>query len=157
VVSDQVLGQDATANGTAQAGSDDLAKSGVLFAPLSAAGEARRAGVMTVMDDINRRWGRGTLRTLAEGWASRGACAGSGCRRLIRRGGGSCWGWGEGGNRLAGRTWRGGLGELLGIVREERDVAATGRHFQSRPVENADVTPYIVDQAALLERTPRRG
>jgi DNA polymerase V len=24
-------------------------------------------GVMTVMDDINRRWGRGTLRYLAEG------------------------------------------------------------------------------------------
>ena len=67
MVSDQVLGQDATANGTAQAGSDDLAKSGVLFAPLSAAGEARRAGVMTVMDDINRRWGRETLRYLAEG------------------------------------------------------------------------------------------
>jgi hypothetical protein len=67
VGSDQVPGQDATANGTAQAGSDDLAKSGALFAPLSAAGETRRAGVMTVMDDINRRWGRGTLRTLAEG------------------------------------------------------------------------------------------
>jgi DNA polymerase V len=43
------------------------ARSGDLFAPLSAEGEARRAGVMTVMDDINRRWGRGTLRTLAEG------------------------------------------------------------------------------------------
>lgn len=42
-------------------------RSGDLFAPLSAAGEARSAGVMTVIDDINRRWGRGTLRTLAEG------------------------------------------------------------------------------------------
>jgi DNA polymerase V len=29
--------------------------------------ETRREEVMTVMDDINRRWGRGTLRTLAEG------------------------------------------------------------------------------------------
>jgi hypothetical protein len=115
-------------------------------------------GVMTVMDDINRRWGRGTLRySGGRAWVSRGACAGNGCRRLIRRGGGSCWGWGEGGNRLAGSTWRGGLGELLGIVREERDVAATGRHFQSRPVENPDVTPYIVDQAALLERTRSEG
>ena len=45
------------------------ARSGDLFAPLSAAGEARRAGVMTVMDDINRRWGRETLRYLAEGGA----------------------------------------------------------------------------------------
>jgi DNA polymerase V len=45
------------------------ARSGDLFAPLSAAGETRRAGVMTVMDDINRRWGRGTLRYLAEGGA----------------------------------------------------------------------------------------
>ena len=43
------------------------ARSGELFAPLSAAGETRREGVMTVMDDINRRWGRGTLRYLAEG------------------------------------------------------------------------------------------
>ena len=43
------------------------ARSGELFAPLTAAGEARREGVMTVMDDINRPWGRGTLCTLAEG------------------------------------------------------------------------------------------
>ncbi|MBK8640261.1 MAG: Y-family DNA polymerase [Chromatiaceae bacterium] len=43
------------------------ARSGDLLAPLSAAGETRRQGVMTVMDDINRRWGRGTLRYLAEG------------------------------------------------------------------------------------------
>jgi hypothetical protein len=67
VVSDQVPRQDATANGTAQAGSDDLAKSGALFAPQSAAGETRREGVITAMNDINRRWGRGTLRYLAEG------------------------------------------------------------------------------------------
>ena len=65
MVSDQVPGQDATANGTAQADSDYLAKSGALFAPLTAAGETRREGMMTVMDDINRRWGRGTLRYLA--------------------------------------------------------------------------------------------
>nr|MBP8197188.1 DUF4113 domain-containing protein [Chromatiaceae bacterium] len=45
------------------------ARSGDLFAPRSGAGEARRAGVMTVMDDINRRWGGGTLRYLAEGGA----------------------------------------------------------------------------------------
>ncbi len=45
------------------------ARSGDLFAPLSVAGEMRREGVMTVMDDINRRWGRGTLRYLAEGLA----------------------------------------------------------------------------------------
>jgi DNA polymerase V len=52
--------------------------------------------VMQAMDRINRLWGKGTLRSGAEakGSTSGGRCDGSGCRRLLRRGGISCrLGW----------------------------------------------------------------
>ncbi len=63
------------------------ALTGELFAP---AGAARRERLLEVLDGINGRWGRGTLRYLAEGGAGgrRGGCAGNGCRRGIRRIGG---------------------------------------------------------------------
>ncbi len=54
------------------------ARTGDLFAPVSATGETQRQGLLTVMDNINRRWGRGTLRYLAEGlaqpWRMRRGC-----------------------------------------------------------------------------------
>ncbi len=96
---------------------------------------------------------------------SRGGCGGSGCRRGIRRiGGDGVRGHGRGcrsGVRwcgiLAGHARRGGPGELLGIVREQSGVATTGRPFQTGPIENADVTPGIADEAAVLERPRGEG
>ena len=43
------------------------AVTGDLFAPLAPAGAERRARLLGVVDGINGRWGRGTLRYLAEG------------------------------------------------------------------------------------------
>ena len=45
------------------------AVTGDLFAPLAPAGAERRARLLAVLDGINGRWGRGTLRYLAEGGA----------------------------------------------------------------------------------------
>ena len=48
------------------------AVTGDLFAPVApagAVGAARRARLLEVLDGINGRWGRGTLRYLAEGGA----------------------------------------------------------------------------------------
>ncbi|NCA91057.1 MAG: Y-family DNA polymerase [Gammaproteobacteria bacterium] len=45
------------------------AVTGDLFAPPQRATSARQAQLLAVMDDINRRWGRGTVRYLAEGLA----------------------------------------------------------------------------------------
>ncbi len=56
-----------------------------------------------------------------------------------------------------GRVRRGGLGELLGIVRDQGDVATTGRRFQTGPIENTYVTPGIADEAVLLERARGEG
>ena len=42
---------------------------GDLFAPVAPAGAARRARLLEVLDGVNGRWGRGTLRYLAEGGA----------------------------------------------------------------------------------------
>ncbi|MBP8290168.1 MAG: DUF4113 domain-containing protein [Chromatiaceae bacterium] len=110
-----------------------------------------------MLDGVNGRWGRGTLRYLAEG----GAGGQPWRMRRERLSPADTTRWealpGGGGSTLAGRTRRAGLGELLGIVSEERDVAATGRRFQPRPIENPDVTPNIADQAALLQRPRSEG
>ena len=45
------------------------AVTGDLFAPVAPAGAARRARLPEVLDGVNGRWGRGTLRYLAEGGA----------------------------------------------------------------------------------------
>ncbi len=45
------------------------ALTGDLFAPVAPAGAARRARLLEVLDGVNGRWGRGTLRYLAEGGA----------------------------------------------------------------------------------------
>ncbi len=45
------------------------ALTGDLFAPVAPAGAARRARMLEVLDGVNGRWGRGTLRYLAEGGA----------------------------------------------------------------------------------------
>ncbi len=45
------------------------AVTGDLFAPVAPAGAARRARLLEVLDGVNGRWGRGTLRYLAEGGA----------------------------------------------------------------------------------------
>ena len=45
------------------------AVTGDLFAPVAPAGAARLARLLEVLDGVNGRWGRGTLRYLAEGGA----------------------------------------------------------------------------------------
>ncbi len=73
----------------------DLNPAGALtgdqFAPVAPAGAARRARLLAVLDGVNGRWGRGTLRYLAEGlaqpWRMRQG------RDVIPRGERNCWGW----------------------------------------------------------------
>ncbi len=67
------------------------ALTGDLFAPVAPARAARRARLLAVLDGVNGRWGRGTLRYLAEGlaqpWRMRQG------RDVIPRGERNCWGW----------------------------------------------------------------
>ena len=101
-------------------------------------------------------WGWGPVVADAAGavvaglYDAMGGVAGSGVRGGYR-------GCRPGAPNAGGERRRGGLGELLAIVRDQADVATTGRRFQTGPVEDADVTPDIADEAALLERPRGEG
>lgn len=61
-----------------------------LFDSQGGAGDARSGKLMAVLDDINQRYGRQSLRLAAEGSSALGRCGGVTCRRAIRRVGTDC-------------------------------------------------------------------
>ncbi len=105
----KVTVQYATANGTAQAGSDYVAKSGSLTFPAGqrvqtfsvvVRGDRVKEGNETFFVNLSGASGATVMDGRGVG-PSRGGCGGSGCRRVIRRGGKNCRGWGDGGSLLS--------------------------------------------------------